>query len=127
MLLPESNDFPSSLVTVCATWVVFFHTTVVPALIVSVAGLKAKLPLLSVVIMTVVPLLEPEPAGVLVATGVVPLPLLLPLAVVVPPQADKSTSIANAANDNHAHTCRLRVGIIHVVVFEFVRIVCSSF
>ena len=76
--------------------------------------------------MTVVPLPELELVGVLVATGVVPLPLLLPL-VVVPPQADKSIIIANATTDNHAHTCCLRVGIIHVVVFEFILIVCSSF
>ena len=50
--VPESKDFPSSLVTVCATAVVFFHVTVVPALIVNVAGLKANEPLLSVMIIT---------------------------------------------------------------------------
>ena len=50
--IPESKDFPSSLVTVCETAVVFFQLTVVPALIVKVAGLKAKEPLLSVMIMT---------------------------------------------------------------------------
>jgi hypothetical protein len=73
------------------------------------------------------PLLEPELAGVFVAAGVVALPPLPPLSEVVPPQADKSIIIANATTDNHAHTCCLRVGIIHVVMFEFVRIVCSSF
>ena len=51
--VPESNDFPSSLVTVSAAAVVFFQVTVVPALIVKVAGLKANEPLLSVMIMTV--------------------------------------------------------------------------
>jgi hypothetical protein len=51
--IPESKDFPSSLVTVCAASLVFFHVTVVPTLIVKVAGLKAKEPLLSVVIMTI--------------------------------------------------------------------------
>ena len=56
-VMPESKDLPSSLVTVCPTVVVFFQVTVVPALIVNVAGLKANEPLLSVVIMTVWPLL----------------------------------------------------------------------
>ena len=51
--VPESKDFPSSLVTVCEAVVVFFHVTAVPALIVKVAGLKAKEPLLSVMIITV--------------------------------------------------------------------------
>jgi hypothetical protein len=40
------------LVTVCGTCVIFFQITVVPAAIVSDAGLKVKLPLLSVVIET---------------------------------------------------------------------------
>jgi hypothetical protein len=127
LLVPELNDFPSSLVTVCATAVTFFHVTVVPTLIVNVVGLKAKDPLLSFVIMTTDPLPEAELAGVFVAAGVVALPLLLPLVEVVPPQADKSIIIVNATTDNHAHMCCLRVGIIHVVMFEFVRIVCSSF
>ena len=51
--VPESKDLPSSLVTVCEAAVVFFQVTVVPALIVSVAGLKANEPLLSVMIITV--------------------------------------------------------------------------
>ena len=51
-VIPESKDLPSSLVTVCPTAVVFFQVTVVPALIVKVAGLKANEPLLSVMIIT---------------------------------------------------------------------------
>lgn len=53
MVIPESNDLPSSLVTVCDTAVVFFQVTVVPTLIVKVAGLNAKEPALFVVIITV--------------------------------------------------------------------------
>ena len=69
LAVPESNVFPSLLVTVWGATVVFFHMTVVPAGIVSVAGLKAKLPLLSVVIVTVI-------VGPLIAAvvGVVPPP-----------------------------------------------------
>ena len=54
--VPELKDFPSSLVTVCGAAVVFFQVTVVPILMVNVAGLKANEPLLSVMIMTVWPL-----------------------------------------------------------------------
>ena len=50
--VPESKDLPSSLVTVWGTAVVFFQVTVVPALIVRLAGLKAKVPLLFVMIIT---------------------------------------------------------------------------
>ena len=126
LLLPESNDLPSSLVTVCATEVTFFQVTIVPTLIVRVVGLKAKEPLLSFIIMTTDPLAEPELVGVFVAAGAVALPLLLLLVEVVPPQADKSKIIANAIADNHTHTCCLWVGIIHVM-FEFVRIVSSFY
>ena len=121
--MPESKDFPSSLVTVCGAEVAFFHTTVVPTLTVNVAGLKVYGLVVSVVIITVVPLVVPEPAGVFVAAGVVPVPLLLPLVVLEPPQADKRIIIANATTDNHTHACFLEVGIIHEVMFEFVRIV----
>src|SRR5579863_1053154 len=51
---PESNDEPSSLVTVCGAPVIFFQTTVVPTGIVSVLGLKVKVPVLSVVMVTVI-------------------------------------------------------------------------
>ena len=43
---------PLMLVTVCGTCVIFFQITVVPGVIVSDAGLKVKLPLLSVVMET---------------------------------------------------------------------------
>jgi hypothetical protein len=74
--MPESKDLPSSLVTVWPVWVILVQVTFVPALMVSVAGLKAKLPLLSVVIVTAWPLLA------VVAVGVVP-----ELEVVSPPHA----------------------------------------
>ena len=47
--MPELKDLPSSLVTVWGAWVILVQVTFVPTLMVSVAGLKAKLPLLSVV------------------------------------------------------------------------------
>ena len=50
--MPESKDLPSSLVTVWPAWVMLVQVTVVPSLTVSIAGLKAKLPLLSVVMVT---------------------------------------------------------------------------
>ena len=51
--VPLSNVFPSSLVIVWGADVIFFQVTVVPALIVNVTGLKAKLPSLLVMIVTV--------------------------------------------------------------------------
>jgi len=65
LAVPESNDVPSSLVTVWGAPVIFFQTTVVPTEIVSDAGLKAKVPLLSVVIVTVFV----APVGAVVAVG----------------------------------------------------------
>lgn len=97
LLMPESNDLPSSLVTVWPVPVVFFHTTAVPALIVNEVGLKAKVPLLSVIIMTVCV----EPPVPVVAAGVGVLPLLVP-EVLPPPQAAKSTSAASAARHRQA-------------------------
>lgn len=64
------NDLPSLLVTVCGVCVVFFQITVVPTLIVSVFGLNVKLPLLSVVIVTI----AVAPVTAVVAVGVVPPP-----------------------------------------------------
>gem|GEM_PF-3349541 len=57
-MLPLSNVCPSSLVTVCGTDDTFFHITVVPTLIVNVEGLKPKLPLLSLMIISIC--VEPE-------------------------------------------------------------------
>jgi hypothetical protein len=51
-ILPLSKVCPSSLVTVCGTDDTFFQITVEPALMVRVAGLKPKLPLLSFVIIS---------------------------------------------------------------------------
>ncbi len=65
--MPESNDLPSSLVTVWPACVMLVQVTFVPTLMVSVVGPKAKLPLLSVVMVTAWPLL-----AAVVAVGVVP-------------------------------------------------------
>ena len=73
--MPESKDLPSSLVTVWPVWVILVQVTFVPTLMVSVAGLKAKLPLLSVVMVTAWPLLAVVAVGVVpavVAVGVFP-------------------------------------------------------
>jgi hypothetical protein len=51
-MVPLSKVVPSSLVIVWGTADIFFQITVVPTLIVNVAGLKTKLPLLWVVIST---------------------------------------------------------------------------
>src|SRR2546427_1821766 len=53
VLSPELNVLPSSFVTVCGVCVVFFQITVVPTFTVSVLGLKVKVSLLSVVIITI--------------------------------------------------------------------------
>src|SRR5260370_13743625 len=52
-MVPLSNVFPSSLVIVWGADDIFFQVTVVPALIVNVAGLKIKLQSLLVMIVTV--------------------------------------------------------------------------
>ncbi len=93
--MPESKDLPSSLVTI------------VPTLIVSVAGLKAKLPLLSVVMVTAWPLLAVVAVGVVpavvavgvfpvAAVGVTPEPEVVP-----PPQAAKRTSALSTSRTSH--------------------------
>ena len=107
LLSPELNDFLlSRLVTVCGACVAFFQATVVPTLIVSVLGLNTKLPLPSVVIITVTVLPE-----TVVAAGVVLFVEVLAVAVGdgdeawvvgLPPQAAKSTSIANIMRQNTA-------------------------
>ena len=103
--VPESKDLPSSLVTVWPTEVLFFQVTVVPALMVNVAGLKANEPVLSVMIMTVCAL----PDCVAVEAGVLVVPVVgvttvvgvvAELEVVVPPpQAASSTSALNASRE----------------------------
>ena len=90
--------------------VVFFQVTVVPALIVKVAGLNAKEPLLSVMIMTVWAL----PAGVLV----VPVVGVVPVLVELSPQAARSTSAISATRQNKAGlSCFLAVEIPKVIVW----------
>ena len=127
--MPESNDLPSSLVTVCATAVVFFQVTVVPALMVNVAGLKANEPLLSVMIMTVWAL--PDCVAVVVGVLVVPVvgvggvvavaavvgvvPELV--AVVSPPQAARSTSALRATKENKTALRYFFIGVIPYVKF----------
>ena len=101
LLSPELNDFLlSRLVTVCGACVAFFQATVVPTLIVSVLGLNTKLPLLSVVIITVT-----VPLEAVVAAGEVLLPVAVgdgdeASVVGLPPQATKGTSIANIMRQN---------------------------
>ncbi len=82
---PESKDLPSSRVTV------------EPTLMVRVVGLKAKLPLLSLVMLTIWPL----PA--LVAVGVVPVVGVgvEPEPEGVLPQAAKRTSAPSASSMSH--------------------------
>lgn len=71
VLSPELKVLLASrLVTVWGVWVEFFQITVVPTLMVSVLGLKTKLPLLSVVIATA----WVGPVTALVGVGVVPPP-----------------------------------------------------
>lgn len=118
LLLPESNDVPSSLVTVCGAPVLLVQVTVVPTLIVMVAGLKAKPPVLTIetaivgpdgVAVAVVPVVGVGvlPAGAVVGVlpacvgvGVVPV-------VVVPPQAASTIIMANPSRRSHARPLRL--------------------
>ena len=67
-MVPLSVVVPSSVVTVWGAEDIFFQTMVVPALMVSVVGLKPKLPLLMLVISTVC--VAPETV-VVVAAGCV--------------------------------------------------------
>ena len=100
VLMPESNVVPSSLVTVCGALVVLVQVTVVPTLMVRVAGLNAKVPLL--VIETAI--VEPEDVAVGVfpaCVGVAVVPVL-----VVPPHAASTTIAANASRTNHARPPR---------------------
>lgn len=103
LAMPESKVLPSSLVTVCGAPVVFVQTTVVPALMVTAAGLNAKEPLLSVVIVTATVLPDGAVVGVLppplVAVGVVP-PEAGGEPVLVPPHAARITMSASAASPN---------------------------
>jgi len=102
--MPESNDLPSSLVTVCGALVILVHVTVVPTLMVMAAGLNAKV--LLDMIETAIVLPDGAVVGVLpdgAVVGVVPPAVgVVPVLVVPPPpQAASSTSAANASKTNH--------------------------
>lgn len=77
--MPESNVVLSSLVTVWGTLVVFVQVTVVPTLMVMVAGLNAKEPV--VVIDTAIA----GPDDVAVAAGVLPTGAVVGVGVEPPP------------------------------------------
>ena len=107
--MPESKDLPSSLVTV------------EPTLMMSVVGLKAKLPLLSLVMVTAWPLL-----AAVVAVGVVPAVVavgVVPVAGVgveepepegaPPPKAAKRTSAQKRLVFGRAKFDLLRLRVLH--------------
>ena len=95
VLMPESNVVLSSLVTVWGTLVVFVQVTVVPTLMVMVAGLNAKEPV--VVIETAIAV----PDDVAVAVGVLPTGAVVGVGVepppVDPPQAAITIMAASAS------------------------------
>ena len=117
LLLPESKDVPSSLVTVCGALVLLVQVTVVPTLTVMVAGLNAKVPLVTIetaivgpdgAAVAVVPFVGVGvlPAGAVVGVlpacvgvGVVPV-------VVVPPQAASTIIMATPSRTSHARPPR---------------------
>src|SRR6266699_589863 len=107
--MPESKDLPSSLVTVWPVWVILVQVTIVPTLMVSVAGLKAKLPLLSVVMVTAWPLLAVVAVGVVpavVAVGVFPC-IVFPFLQVVCPETDKGKWQTTSGLEFLFHALRL--------------------
>lgn len=113
LAVPESNEVPLSLVAVWGALVIFFQTTVVPTGMVSDAGLKAKEPLLSVVMVTVFvapvgAVVAVGAAGAVVAVGaagaVVAVGLFaLPVVPLEPPQAAKkkrTPTISRESSEN---------------------------
>src|SRR5579863_7764234 len=126
VLMLESKVVPSSLVTVWGALVVLVQVTVVPTLIVMVAGLNAKVPL--VVIETAIA----GPDDVAVAVGVLPagavvgvLPACVGVGVepppVDPPQAASTIMAANASRTNRArppcHLERVPVCVFKCIAF----------
>src|SRR5437016_3291705 len=103
VLSPELNVLPSSLVTVCGVCVVFFQITVIPVFTVSILGMKVKVPLLSVVIITIC--VGPFAAVVAVAVGAIvavgdgELVLEEPESELLP-HADKSIRLPNSRRYN---------------------------
>ena len=120
VLSPELNVLSSSLVTVCGVCVVFFQITVVPALTVSVLGLKVKVPLLSVVIITVC--VGPFVAVVAVAVGAIVAVgdselVLEELESELLPHADKSIRLPNSRRYNKLRTERLATFALLCIIF----------
>ncbi len=127
LLVPESKVLPSSLVTVCGACVVFIQMTVVPAEMVSVVGLNANLPLLSVVMVTV--LLGPEVAvvavGVGLLVGVLPAEVVevavgvaVDPVVVLLPQAASSTRAPSVSRKNQSRARRAEANVSCCIVFS---------
>jgi hypothetical protein len=125
VLMLESNDVPSSLVTVCGAAVVLVQVTVVPTLMVMLAGLKPKLPVDESMAMAfvgpdgvaVVPVVGVLPAGAVV--GVLPawVGVGVEPPLVDPPQAASTIIAAKASRTNHARPLR-RLDRVVVCVFK---------
>ena len=105
----ESNDVPSSLVTVCGAPVVLVQVTVVPTVMVMVVGLKPKLPVDESMAIAFV---GPDGVAVVpvVGVGVLPPP-------VEPPHAASTIIAAKASRTNHARPLR-RLDRVAVCVFK---------
>jgi len=139
LAVPESNVLPSSLVTVWGATVIFFHMTVVPTGMVNLPGLKAKLPLLSVVMVTVIvgSLMAVVAVDVVLPSLPYPCPYALVVVDVVPanvfvlavsaavdpvlvlPQAASRTTAPSASRQNMLH--------FEYIVRSFLVIAFSSF
>src|SRR5712692_1910335 len=100
VLMLESNDVPSSLVTVCGALVVLVQVTGVPTVMVMVAGLKPKLP---VEVSIAIAFVGPDGVAVVPVVGV--LPAWVGVGV-VPPQAASTIIAAKANRTNHARPPR---------------------
>ena len=126
--VPLSNVVPSSLVTVWGAAETFFQITVVPTLIVSVVGLKAKLP--SPLVMIIMICIEPATGvcrtavggiavGVGAATVVVGGVVGSAVTVLPPPQAASSTSRATKITNRENLLDALREYIFFSIIFSF--------
>ncbi len=103
--MPESNDVPSSLVTVCGAPVVLVQVTVVPTVMVMVAGLKPKLP---VDVSMAMAFVGPDGVAVVPVVGVLPawVGVGVEPPLVDPPQAASAIIAENASRTNHARPPR---------------------
>src|SRR3989442_982471 len=127
VLSPELNVLRSSLVTVCGVCVVFFQITVVPAFTVSVLGLKVKVPLLSVVIITVCvgPFVAVVAVGARVAVGDGEPVLEAPESELLP-HADKSRRLPNSRRYNKLRTERLATFELLWIIFPSSQLAAQS-